>query len=146
MPRDMNMANSRLRSSDIFYDDRSTLQFLKFLYGRFNKSEFLVMYLTVEKRVVFAIDTMSSISLGYDVFQQSICSHPNIRTKTVGKSHQYQCSACDRNQRYFVASPIPVISIPQVFQYVRMTTLELWRVDGIIVNENESIVDKKSAV
>ncbi|KAF1330722.1 putative methyltransferase, partial [Globisporangium splendens] len=142
-------------ASDVFYDDETTEAFLAALYELMLQNSRLTAIVTLEKRVVFSAYTMSTISLGYDTFQEHLCHHDRTHHTPVNATtpNRVICQMCaaseakdqtrggssssvsDRrtsSNTLFVARPILVTDIPHAFQYERISTLMLWEITATV--------------
>lgn len=134
--------------SDVFYDDETTTAFLKALRRLMLQNAHLTAVVALEKRVVFSAVTMSAISLGFDAFQDHICSHdaatshhsvddPDVTNRIVCQlcSAEAQTLRADDQQHplKFVVRSVSVSDIPQAFEYDRVSTLMLWMVEKVVV-------------
>lgn len=148
----------------MFYDDETTVAFLEALYRLMRQNPHLNAIVALEKRIVFSAFTMSSISLGYDAFQEHLCSHDWIHHTPVrsAATNQVFCQQCaneagDQNaekeesrdsdlarrcisrKRMFVARALSVDEVPHVFQYERVSTLMLWEIVAIVAPDQPTL-------
>lgn len=89
--------------------------------------------------MVFSAYTMSAISLGFDTFQEHLCTHEPTKTSILNQVVCEHCSAMGEEESdesstvKFAARSLSVDEIPRVFAYERVSTLMLWRVDATVV-------------
>lgn len=128
-------------ASDVFYDDTTTLLFLRALRSLMLKYDQAKAYVAAERRPVFSAEAMNVVSLGYDTFQEHICTHEPSQSRPEAGKNRVACTECsaaegsrsDGELLRFVVRDIKTNSIPQRFQYERLSTLMIWAVDGVVV-------------
>lgn len=130
--------------SDVFYDDTTTILFLRALRRlmlRYNRAK---AYVASERRLVFSAAAMRVVSLGYDTFQDHICSHDPSTSHIRVRENQVKCRMCtdgsqshstsaDRELLRFVVHEIKTSEFPQRFKYDRLDTLMLWKIDAVVI-------------
>ncbi|TMW56041.1 hypothetical protein Poli38472_008689 [Pythium oligandrum] len=127
--------------SDVFYDDELTELLLGGLHALMLRFPRARVFITAERRVVFSMYTLSEIALGYDTFQAHRCLHPSNQQESLSPSVA-MCSNCGDEQakERFIATNTPLDDIPHVFQYDRVSTLEMWEVKAVVTSRTDILV------
>lgn len=127
-------------ASDVFYDDITTLHFLRALRRLMLQCNRAKAFVATERRSVFSATAMRVVSLGYDTFQQHLCLHDASTCHTHVTENQVQCRICTTGSEKddmlrFVVHIIQTSDIPQRFKYDRISSLMLWRIDAVVVQQ-----------
>ncbi|KAF1793991.1 S-adenosyl-L-methionine-dependent methyltransferase [Phytophthora cactorum] len=133
-------------ASDVFYDDASTLQFLRALRRLMLQYNRAKGYVATERRSVFSAAAMRVVSLGYDTFQDRICFHDPSTCHTYVTENQVRCRMCiaeslvqaghGQEEVRFVVHDVQTSDILQRFKYDRISSLMLWKIDAVKVLTN----------
>ncbi|KAE9018394.1 Serine/threonine-protein kinase [Phytophthora fragariae] len=128
-------------ASDVFYDDSTTILFLRALRRLMVQYNRAKAYVSLERRSVFSAVAMRVVSLGYDAFQDHICSHEPSTCHMRICENQIRCRACgaatpgNKEEEFlrFVVHDIDINGFPQRFKYDRLSSLMLWVIDAVVI-------------
>lgn len=132
----------------MFYDDTTTLLFLKALHSLMRQNARLTAFVAAERRIVFSAHALKIVSLGYDTFQAHVCVHDPETAARPSEltTNRVVCRACRRSQAQgeekggedetnimrFRAEAIELEHIPHVLSYERPSTMYLWHIYAIV--------------
>ncbi|XP_013068398.1 methyltransferase-like protein 22 isoform X1 [Biomphalaria glabrata] len=104
-------------SAEVIYDEELTLAFFKTAYHLLSISPPKVLYITLEKRIVFSTESQQMCSPAYESFQE----------------HLQDLTSVDAGPVRFSVDQV-LTDFPQCFQYARTKYLELWKISSIAVD------------